>query len=117
MASSSWYASLPNCLFLSLGPMPYIVTSELFQMLFEQKELQYHGLQTDIKLWSYFFFPILKDFFASIAGDSAELGSVCLFGLYTHVIFFCHIYMEMCAGDGRKGSWRQWLIEALARKS
>ncbi len=100
-----WLAVLGMLLFriafsLSLGPMPYIVTSELFSNAFRTKGVAISWAANWISNFGVTLsFPILKDFFASIAGDSAELGSVCLFGLYTLMSFFSAIFIWKCVPE------------------
>ena len=100
-----WLAVLGMLLFriafsLSLGPMPYIVTSELFSNDFRTKGVAISWAANWIANFGVTLsFPILKDFFASIAGDSAALGSVFLFGLYILMSIFSAIFVWKCVPE------------------
>ena len=94
-----WLAVLGMLLFriafsLSLGPMPYIVTSELFTNAFRSKGVAISWAANWISNFGVTLsFPILKDLFASIAGNSPELGSVCLFGIYILMSIFAAVFI------------------------
>ena len=71
---------------LSLGPLPYIVTAEVFP-----SEVRSCGVTVSWAAnWVTNFgvtlsFPLVKEAFAELTGGSTQLGSSCLFGVY--VIF------------------------------
>ena len=71
---------------LSLGPLPYIVTAEVFP-----NEVRACGVTVSWAAnWVANFgvtlsFPLVKQAFADLTGGNIELGSACLFGVY--VIF------------------------------
>ena len=80
--------------------MPYIVTSELFSNDFRTKGVAISWAANWIANFGVTLsFPILKDFFASIAGDSAALGSVFLFGLYILMSIFSAIFVWKCVPE------------------
>ena len=74
---------------LSLGPLPYIVTAEVFP-----NEVRACGATVSWSAnWIANFgvtlsFPLINNYFAVLVGGKEELGSVCLFGIY---IFFSFV--------------------------
>ena len=87
----AWVAVIGMLLFriafsISLGPLPYIVTAEVFP-----NEVRACGATVSWSAnWIANFgvtlsFPLIKNYFAVLVGGREELGSVCLFGIY---IFF-----------------------------
>jgi MFS family permease len=74
---------------LSLGPLPYIVTAEVFP-----NEVRACGATVSWSAnWIANFgvtlsFPLIKNYFALLVGGKEELGSVCLFGIYIFFSFF-----------------------------
>ena len=74
---------------LSLGPLPYIVTAEVFP-----NEVRACGATVSWSAnWIANFgvtlsFPLIKNYFAELVGGREELGSVCLFGIYIFFSFF-----------------------------
>ena len=79
---------------LSLGPLPYIVTAEVFP-----SEVRACGATVSWSAnWIANFgvtlsFPLIKNYFAVLVGGREELGSVCLFGIYIFFSFFAMFFI------------------------
>ncbi len=80
---------------LSLGPLPYIVTAEVFP-----NEVRACGVTVSWAAnWIANFgvtlsFPLVKAAFATLVGGSQQLGSVCLFGVY--IVFSAFAVLFVC---------------------